>query len=399
MQSLGHFGKFGGIFVSELLMPALEELEAGYLKYRQDPNFKKELKKLLTDYAGRPTPLYFAQNLSKQLGAKIYLKREDLLHGGAHKTNNTLGQGLLAKMMGKKELLAETGAGQHGFATAMIGALLGLKVKIFMGSKDVERQHVNVLRMQMCGAEVIPINFGSQTLKDALNEALRYWVANSQNTAYVLGTVAGPHPYPSMVRDFQKIIGIEAKRQLKKSKNQLPTHVVACVGGGSNAMGIFWPFIPLKKIKLIGVEPAGEGLNTEKHGATLTKGSPGCLHGSLSYVLQDKDGQIKEAHSISAGLDYPGVGPEHAFLKESNRADYVSVTDKEALEAMQNLAKIEGIIPALESAHALAYLPKLIKNLGPKTKKEACILVNISGRGDKDMEYVSRFLTFENPTI
>lgn len=388
----GHFGRFGGQYVAEILIPNLKALEKAYTEITQKPDFKRELKTLLTEYAGRPTPLYHAKNLSKQLGVTIYLKREDLLHGGAHKTNNTLGQGLLAKKMGKTEIIAETGAGQHGFATAMVGALLGLKVKIFMGSKDVERQHVNVLRMKMCGAEVIPVTTGSKSLKDAINETLRYWISHPE-TFYVFGTVAGPHPYPSMVRDFQKIIGEEVKRQCKKREGQLPSHVIACVGGGSNAMGIFNAFIPEKNVQLIGVEPAGHGLNTKKHGATLCKGTVGCLHGSISYILQDKNGQICEAHSISAGLDYPGVGPQHAYLKETGRAHYVAVTDDEALKAMQWLSREEGIIPALESSHAIAYLPKLIRSMDTKTKKAAQIVVNLSGRGDKDMEYVSRLLT------
>lgn len=385
MSKIGYFGNFGGQYVSELLIPTLKELETGYARFKKDPTFKKTLADLLTHYAGRPTPLYHAKNLSKQLGATIYLKREDLLHGGAHKTNNTLGQGLLASFMGKKKLIAETGAGQHGIATAMVGALLGLEVKIFMGAKDVKRQHMNVLRMRLCGAEVIPVAAGSASLKDAINEAMRYWVTHSQDTFYVFGTVAGPHPYPTMVRDFQKIIGEEAKRQLRHISLPLPTHVVACIGGGSNAMGIFNAFLKDPSVKLIGVEPL--------HGAALCNGHPGCLHGSISYVLQDKNGQIQEAHSISAGLDYPGVGPQHSHLKETGRVQYVTVSDQEALEALQNLARHEGIIPALESSHALAYLPKLIRSLSPKERAKAIILLNLSGRGDKDMEHVNQLLS------
>ncbi|MDP2625162.1 MAG: tryptophan synthase subunit beta [Candidatus Peregrinibacteria bacterium] len=390
MRSLGHFGQFGGMYVSELLVSVLEEIETAYLKFKKDPKFKNELNDLLKNYAGRPTPLYHAENLSKRFGSKIYLKREDLVHGGAHKTNNTLGQGLLAKAMGKKKLIAETGAGQHGIATAMIGALLGMEVKIFMGAKDVERQHMNVLRMRLCGAEVIPIHAGSESLKDAINEALRYWVANSSDTFYVFGTAAGPHPYPTIVRDFQKIIGEETIKDIKRKEGRLPSHVLACIGGGSNAIGIFNRFIKEKNVKLIGVEPGGKGINTPHHGASLTKGSPGCLHGSISYVLQDKHGQIQEAHSISAGLDYPGVGPQHSQLKETGRAEYVAIDDDEALKAVKILSQTEGIIPALESAHALAYLPKLIHSLKPAERKKALIVVNLSGRGDKDMEHLAK---------
>jgi tryptophan synthase beta chain len=392
MKSLGKFGPFGGMYIPELLIPTFEELEDAFEKFSNDATFQAELKALLKDYAGRPTPLYHAENLSKQHGATIYLKREDLLHGGAHKTNNTLGQGLLAKAMGKTKLIAETGAGQHGIATAMIGALLGMEVKIFMGAKDVERQHMNVLRMRLCGAEVIPIKAGSQSLKDAINEAMRYWVAHSRDTFYVFGTAAGPHPYPTMVREFQKIIGEEARAQILEKEGRLPSHIMACVGGGSNAIGIFHPFREDNAVKLIGVEPAGHGLDTNKHGAPLCKGSIGSVHGSVSYVLQDDMGQVQEAHSISAGLDYPGVGPEHAYLKDSGRAQYVAATDDDSLKALKNLSQKEGIIPALESSHALAHLPVLVESLSDEERDQALIIVNLSGRGDKDMEHVSRYL-------
>jgi tryptophan synthase beta chain len=382
----GRFGRFGGLYVSELLIPALTELEAAWLAAREDPSFQAELGALLTHYAGRPTPLYRSPSLSEALGCTVWLKREDLLHGGAHKTNNTLGQGLLAQRMGKTELIAETGAGQHGVATAMIGALLGLKVKIFMGAKDVARQAPNVARMKLFGAEVVSVTSGSQSLKDAINDTLRYWTEHVRDAFYVFGTVAGPHPYPSIVRDFQHVIGDEVADQLQAVAGQLPTAVVACVGGGSNAMGAFARFIDdpaARAVKLIGVEPAGHGLDTHAHGATLIKGRPGVVHGSLSYLLQDVHGQVQEAHSISAGLDYPGVGPEHAHLKDSGRATYVAATDTEALQAFGWLCKHEGILPALESSHALAALLRMGDDFGP----DAHVVLNLSGRGDKDLNH------------
>jgi tryptophan synthase beta chain len=386
MQQTGKFGKFGGLFVPELLIPVLEELEQAFLESKEDPEFEEELSTLLRDFAGRPTSLFHARRLSKDVGAKVYLKREDLLHGGAHKTNNTIAQGLLAKRMGKTKLIAETGAGQHGVATALVGAMLDMDVEIFMGAKDVARQRPNVQRMELFGAKVRPIEAGSASLKDAINETMRYWTANVRECFYVFGTVAGPHPYPTLVRDFQRIIGDEARRQLLEREGRLPHTVVACVGGGSNAMGIFTAFLDDKEVALVGVEPAGHGLQTSKHGATLCAGSVGCLHGSISYVLQDSDGQIQEAHSISAGLDYPGVGPEHAWLKDSGRAQYCAITDDEALEAFTWLSRSEGIIPALESSHALAAIPKIAASMSP----EDILLVNLSGRGDKDLDHVMR---------
>jgi tryptophan synthase beta chain len=388
MKLDGRFGQFGGFYVSELLIPVLEELEAGWLLWREDPTFQAELAALLRNYAGRPTPLYLAPSLSREVGCKVYLKREDLLHGGAHKTNNTLGQGLLAKRLGKKKLIAETGAGQHGVATAMVGAMLGLEVEIFMGAKDVERQRPNVLRMELFGAKVRPVEAGSRSLKDAINECMRYWTETVRDSFYVFGTVAGPHPFPSMVRDFQRIIGDEARAQTLEREGRLPNRVIACVGGGSNAIGAFVAFYGDKDVELIGVEPGGEGLHTAHHGAPLALGRPGCVHGSYSYVLQDADGQIEEAHSISAGLDYPGVGPEHSFLKESGRARYVSATDNEALDALQFICRKEGILPALESAHAAAWL---LSNAGRFAPDEVIVL-NLSGRGDKDIEHVGRAL-------
>jgi tryptophan synthase beta chain len=381
MKSLGKFGPYGGMFVSELLVPALEALEDAYESARVDPPFQRELADLLATYAGRPTPLFFAANLSRDLGVKVYLKREDLLHGGAHKTNNTIGQGLLAKRMGKKKLIAETGAGQHGVATALVGALLEMQVTVFMGAKDVARQAPNVERMKLFGADVQPVTSGAATLKEAINETLRYWTEHVKDTFYVFGTVAGPHPYPTIVRDFQRVIGDEARRQLLEREGRLPSAVVACVGGGSNAIGAFTAFKEDAAVRLVGVEAGGLGLDGERHGATLNKGRIGCLHGSLSYVLQDGDGQIQEAHSISAGLDYPGVGPEHSFLKDTNRAEYVAITDEEALRAFRWLARREGIIPALESAHAVAHLEKIAREYGPND----ILLLNLSGRGDKDL--------------
>jgi tryptophan synthase beta chain len=388
VRSLGKFGPYGGMFVAELLVPALEELERGFEDATRDPIFRAEIDRLLVTYAGRPTPLYFAENLSTDVGRKIYLKREDLLHGGAHKTNNTIGQGLLAKRMGKSKLIAETGAGQHGVATALVGALLGMEVTIFMGAKDVARQRPNVQRMELFGAKLRPVESGAATLKEAINETLRYWTEHVRDTFYVFGTVAGPHPYPTIVRHFQKVIGYEAKQQLLSIESKLPTAAIACVGGGSNAIGLFAEFLPDTAVKLYGVEAGGEGLDTGRHGATLAKGRPGCLHGSISYVLQDDQGQIMEAHSISAGLDYPGVGPEHSYLKDSGRVEYVSITDREALEAFRWLARREGIIPALESSHALAFARKL----GPQLPRDAIILVNVSGRGDKDLSHAMELL-------
>lgn len=380
----GYFDGFGGMFMPETLMTELYALSAEYKKARADKKFKKEYDYYLKEYAGRQTPLYFARRLTEKMGgAKIYLKREDLLHTGAHKINNTLGQVLLARRMGKKRVIAETGAGQHGVSTATIAALFGLECEIFMGEEDIRRQSVNVFKMKLLGAKVTPVSSGSKTLKDAMNETIRDWVANVRNTYYVIGTVAGPHPYPMIVRDFQSIIGREARRQMLAKEKKLPDYLVACVGGGSNAMGLFYAFIN-DKVKMIGVEAAGLGMNTEKHAATLCKGSVGVLHGSKSYLLQDKDGQIKIAHSISAGLDYPGVGPEHSYLKDSGRAKYVAVTDKEALEGFRLLTEIEGIIPALESSHALYYATRLAKKL-PRSKT---IIVCLSGRGDKDIDIV-----------
>lgn len=381
----GYFDIFGGKFVPETLMAALGELDKEYAKARSDKAFRKRLEFYLKEYAGRPTPLYFARRLSEKTGgAKIYLKREDLLHTGAHKINNTLGQALLAMQMKKKRVIAETGAGQHGVATATVAALFGLECEIFMGDEDIKRQAINVFKMKLLGAKVTPVHSGSKTLKDAMNEAMRDWVTNVRTTYYVIGSVAGPHPYPMMVRDFQSVIGGEARRQAPaKLGGRLPDYIVACVGGGSNAMGIFHAFLK-DKVRLIGVEAAGLGLNTAHHAATLCKGSVGVLHGSKSYILQDGDGQIEIAHSISAGLDYPGVGPEHAFLKRTGRVKYEAITDKEALAAFKMLTEVEGIIPALESSHALAYAVKLARRL-PKTKT---VLVCLSGRGDKDIDIV-----------
>ncbi len=383
------FGEFGGQFVPEVLIPPLKELEREYNRLKKDDSFIRELDYYLKVYAGRPTPLYFAENLTKHTaGAKIYLKREDLLHSGAHKINNTLGQALLAKHMGKSRLIAETGAGQHGVATAIAGALFGLKTEVYMGSEDVERQKPNVFRMKLLGADVIPVESGSRTLKDAINEALRDWVATFEYTHYLIGSVVGPHPYPTIVRDFQSVIGKEVKKQILEVEESLPDCIVACVGGGSNAIGIFHPFIEDKSVKLVGVEAAGKGIETGKHSASICAGKKGVLHGMLSYFLQDEDGQIATTHSVAAGLDYPGVGPEHAWLKEINRAEYVSVTDDEALKAFSLLSKLEGIIPALESAHAIAYAVKLAKEMS----KDEIIVVNLSGRGDKDLEIVMKLL-------
>ena len=381
------FGKFGGRYVPETLIPVLLELEKAYSFFKKDPNFKRELNYYLREYAGRPTPLYYAERLSSYLGrGRIYLKREDLLHTGAHKINNTLGQALLARKMGKKRVIAETGAGQHGVATATVAAMFGLSCDIYMGEEDIERQRLNVFRMKLLGASVIPVSSGSRTLKDAINEALRDWVTHPKDTFYLIGSVVGPHPYPLMVRDFQSVIGRETKKQILRKEGRLPDVILACVGGGSNAMGIFYPF--RGEARLVGVEAAGKGLETDKHAATLARGEEGVLHGAYSYVLQDSSGQIKPTHSVSAGLDYPGVGPEHAFFKEKGIAEYVTVEDDEALEAFKLLSEKEGIIPALESAHALAYLLKMRREL----EKDSLVVVNLSGRGDKDVEMVEGIL-------
>jgi tryptophan synthase beta chain len=370
-------------------MAAVNELEEAYLQAKKDSDFQKELEYYLSEYAGRPTPLYYAENLTKSAGgAKIYLKREDLAHGGAHKINNTLGQAMLAKRMGKKRVIAETGAGQHGVATAMACAALGLKAEVYMGVEDMRRQRLNVFRMKLLNAEVHPVESGSKTLKDAINEALRDWVTNLQTTYYLIGSVVGPHPYPMMVRDFQSVIGIELKEQIVQKEKRFPDALVACVGGGSNAIGTFYPFEDDAKVKLYGVEAAGEGLATGKHAASLGAGAEGVFHGMLTYVLQDSDGQIQNTHSLSAGLDYPGVGPEHSFLKALRRTEYVSATDKEAADAFLTLSKEEGILPALESAHALAYAMKLAKQM----RKDEVIVVTLSGRGDKDVETIANYL-------
>jgi tryptophan synthase beta chain len=382
----GHFGPYGGTFVSETLTHALTQLKEGYAHFRTDPEFLAEFENELKHFVGRPSPIYHAKRWSEMAGgAQIYFKREDLNHTGAHKINNVIGQALLAKRMGKPRVIAETGAGQHGVATATICARFGLECVVYMGAEDVKRQVQNLYRMELLGAKVVPVESGSKTLKDALNEAMRDWVTNVENTFYIIGTVAGPHPYPMMVRDFQSVIGNECLVQMPEMTGRQPDYVVACIGGGSNAMGIFYPYIDHKDVQLIGVEAAGEGLDTGKHSASLTAGSPGVLHGNRTYLLQDENGQIIETHSVSAGLDYPGVGPEHAWLKDSSRAKYVSVTDEEALEAFHNCCRIEGIIPALESSHALAYAAKLAATL-PKDK---LILANLSGRGDKDMHTVA----------
>lgn len=381
----GYFAEFGGKYVPETLMPALSELETAYREARGDEDFQRDLQYYFENYIGRPSLLYYAKRLSEELGgAKIYLKREDLNHTGAHKINNTIGQVLLARKMEKKRIIAETGAGQHGVAVATVAALFGFSCAVYMGEVDIKRQALNVFRMKLLGAEVIPVRSGSKTLKDAVNEAIRDWVTNVRTTYYIIGSVVGPHPYPMMVRDFQSIIGKETREQIIAIEGRLPDYLVACVGGGSNAMGLFYEFKDDREVKMFGVEAAGQGLTTQKHAATLGVGDIGILHGAKSYLLQDENGQIKEAYSISAGLDYPGVGPEHAYLKKTGRATYVSVTDNEALKAFQLLSRTEGIIPALESAHALAYLPKLI----PKTKKEEVVVVCLSGRGDKDTEVV-----------
>ncbi|NQY27530.1 MAG: tryptophan synthase subunit beta [Piscirickettsiaceae bacterium] len=382
----GHFGQYGGRFVGETLMEAIYALEKAYNRYKNDPEFQAEMDKDLADFVGRPSPLYHAENWSKRLGgAQIYLKREDLNHTGAHKVNNTIGQALLAKRMGKTRIIAETGAGQHGVATATVAARLGIECVVYMGAEDVQRQAQNVYRMKLLGATVIPVESGSRTLKDALNEALRDWVTNVDDTFYIIGTVAGPHPYPEMVRDFQTIIGREARSQILKVAGRLPDALIACIGGGSNAIGLFHPFIGDESVEMYGVEGAGHGIETGEHAAPLCAGTPGVLHGNRTYLMQDDNGQIIETHSISAGLDYPGVGPEHALLKDIGRAKYVSVTDDEALQAFHDLTRIEGIIPALESSHALAYVTKL----APTLSSDKILIVNLSGRGDKDMHTVA----------
>ena len=384
----GHFGPYGGIFVAETLMPAITELNHAYQQYMSDPDFVAELDADLKHYVGRPSPLYHAERWSQELGgAQIYLKREDLNHTGAHKINNTVGQALLAKRMGKTRIIAETGAGQHGVATATVAARLGLECVVYMGAVDVVRQAQNVYRMKLLGATVVPVESGSRTLKDALNEAMRDWVTNIDDTFYIIGTVAGPHPYPAMVRDFQAVIGREAKRQCEEMTGGLPDALVACVGGGSNAIGLFHPFIDDTSVNLFGVEAAGDGVETGRHSAPLCAGRPGVLHGNRTYLMSDDDGEIIETHSISAGLDYPGVGPEHAWLKDSGRARYVNITDKEALEGFHTLIRLEGIIPALESSHAMAYTMKL----APTMDKDKIIIANLSGRGDKDMQTIAEY--------
>jgi tryptophan synthase beta chain len=385
-DATGHFGIYGGSFVSETLTHAISELRDAYAKYRNDPEFKREFEYELKHYVGRPSPIYHAERMSREMGgAQIYLKREDLNHTGAHKINNVIGQAMLARRMGKPRVIAETGAGQHGVATATICARYGLECVVYMGSNDVKRQSPNVYRMNLLGAKVVPVESGSKTLKDALNEAMRDWVTNVENTFYIIGTVAGPHPYPMMVRDFQSVIGEECIQQMPALAGRQPDAVIACVGGGSNAMGIFHPYIPFDSTRLIGVEAAGEGLESGKHSASLQRGAPGVLHGNRTYILQDANGQIIETHSVSAGLDYPGVGPEHAWLKDTGRAEYVGITDAEALEAFHYLCRTEGIIPALESSHAVAYAVKLARTMKP----DQHILVNLSGRGDKDIGTVA----------
>ncbi len=385
----GHFGIFGGRYVPETLMPSLLNLKEEYEAIRFDKDFWSEVHYYLKDYVGRPSPLYFAQNISDELGAKVYFKREDLNHTGAHKVNNVIAQGLMAKRLGYKKVIAETGAGQHGVATATICALLGLECEVFMGAKDAKRQELNVFRMKLLGAKVNAVESGSKTLKDAMNDAIRHWVTNARDTFYIIGTVAGPHPYPMMVRDFQAIIGWEARAQILEKENRLPDHVIACIGGGSNAIGMFQHFLEDAEVECIGIEAGGHGINSGEHGCSLKKGRPGVLHGQMSYTLQDEDGQILEAHSISAGLDYPGIGPEHSFHKDNKSVTYDYATDKEALDAFVWLSRKEGIIPALESSHAVAHLKKM-KNI-----KDKLIIVNLSGRGDKDMIQAKDLLNFD----
>jgi len=386
----GHFGEFGGRYVPETLMPILKELETEYNKYRFDEEFWLEVDSLLKDYVGREQPLYHAKNISEEIGAKVYLKREDLNHTGAHKVNNVIAQGLLAKKLGKTKVIAETGAGQHGVATATIAALMGLECTVFMGAKDVARQELNVFRMKLLGAKVVAVESGSKTLKDAMNDAIRYWVTNARDTFYIIGTVAGPHPYPLMVRDFQAVIGYEARRQILEKEGRLPDYVLACIGGGSNAIGMFSHFIDDKEVTCVGIEAGGLGIETSKHGCSLQKGKPGILHGQCSYLLQDENGQVLEAHSISAGLDYPGIGPEHSFHKDNKTIEYDSVTDDEAMDAFVWLSRKEGIIPAFETAHAIAYLKKAKDKLQGKT-----VIISLSGRGDKDMIQAKEILHFD----
>jgi tryptophan synthase beta chain len=391
-DATGHFGPYGGRFVPETLMTALQELEEAYVWAKQDKGFQNELEGLLKNYVGRPTPLYFAESLTLECGgARIYLKREDLAHTGAHKINNALGQALLARHMGKRRIIAETGAGQHGVATATVCALMGMECVVYMGEEDIRRQAMNVFRMRLLGAEVYPVSSGSRTLKDAINEAIRDWVTNVETTFYLIGSAVGPHPYPTIVRDFQAVIGIEARAQALEREGRLPDYAVACVGGGSNAIGLFYPFIEDASVKLVGVEAGGEGIETGHHAATLVAGKVGVLHGSKSYLLQDEAGQITETHSVSAGLDYPGVGPEHSYLKDIDRATYVSVTDAEALEGFQLLSRTEGILPALEPSHAIAHVRELAASL----PKEAFIVVGLSGRGDKDIHVVAEALNIQ----
>jgi len=387
MKSSGRFGQYGGFYVPEVLIPALEELEGAFYRFRDDEGFVAELSGLLRDYAGRPTPLYFARRFSEEVGFRVYLKREDLVHGGAHKVNNTLGQGLLAKYMGKTKLIAETGAGQHGLGTAMVGALFGMETKIFMGTTDMERQSVNVHKMRLCGAEVIGVEGGTGTLKDAINDALRYWTAHVTDTFYLFGSAAGPHPYPTIVRHFQSCIGKEARRQCLEQVGRLPEMVVACVGGGSNAIGIFAAFLEDTDVRLVGVEAAGRGLSSGQHAASLVAGRVGILHGAKAYLLQNEQGQVRETESVSAGLDYPAVGPEHCYLKDSGRAEYVAVEDEQVLDAFELLCRTEGILPALESSHALAF----VMSQKGKLDKDSVVVVNLSGRGDKDVSIVERF--------
>src|SRR3972149_253401 len=388
-DELGHYGIYGGRYVSETLMPALLDLERAYLEIKDDPKFKEEVNYYLREYAGRPTPLYFAERMTNELGgAKIYLKREDLAHTGAHKINNTIGQALLASRMGKRRIIAETGAGQHGVATATVAALLKMECEIFMGLEDTKRQALNVVRMKLLGAKLREVAFGTQTLKDAMNEAMRDWITNVRTTFYIIGSVAGPHPYPMMVRDFQSVIGEESKRQIIEKESRLPDLLIACVGGGSNAMGLFYPFLEDEKVKMIGVEAAGLGLETGEHAASISVGRPGVLHGSKTYLLQNEDGQVKGTHSIAPGLDYPGVGPEHSYLKDSGRGFYTKGTDKDALEGFKFLSEKEGIIPALESAHAVAYTTRV----APTMPKDSIIIICLSGRGDKDIQVVAKAL-------
>ncbi len=385
----GHYGQFGGRYVAETLMPALLELDDAYSKLRRDADFRREVRTYLKEYAGRETPLYFARRLTERLGgAKVYLKREDLCHTGAHKINNTVGQGLLARRMGKPRIIAETGAGQHGVATATVTALLGMQCEVFMGAEDVRRQSLNVFRMKLLGAQVHAVKSGSETLKDAVNEALRDWVTNVTSTYYLVGSTMGPHPYPRIVRDFQSVIGTEARRQIRKQEGRLPDYLVACIGGGSNAMGLFYPFVQDTGVEMIGVEAAGDGIETGRHAASISGGLVGVLHGKKTYVLQDELGQVQQAHSISAGLDYPAVGPEHAYLHATGRAKYVAVTDSEAVDALRLLTETEGIIPALESSHAIAHVAKL----APTLRADQIIVANLSGRGDKDMNTVADYL-------